>query len=131
MHFTDILGNEYNNNDHVRPSEWHFIEREAVLGPNSIVGIITHMQSSAVEIETADGPLWYRWYNIVKYYELGDYVEVVEGELQGWHGFVQCVDNASFTDIMKGHSNKGQSICVGLFEDCLDAYSVSGHGGTL
>ncbi len=129
MHFTDVLGNKYNNDDLVMPPEWHFAEGEAVLGPNSIMGIVTHMQSTAVEIETADGPLWYRWYEIVKYYELGNYVEVVEGEMRGRHGFVQGVDNANFIDIMEGHSSKGQRV-RGLFEDYLHAYTVSGHAGT-
>lgn len=83
MHFVYVRGNKHNNDDLVIPQDWHFVEGEAILAPNSTMGIVTHMQSAAVEINTADGPLWYRWYDIIKHYQLGDYVEVVEGELQG------------------------------------------------
>ncbi|KAK0229522.1 hypothetical protein EDD85DRAFT_794007 [Armillaria nabsnona] len=87
MCFTDVPGNGYNNDNLVILPEWHFAKGEAVLGPNSIMGIVTHMQSTVVEIKMADGPVWYQWYEIVKYYELGDYVEVVGGEIKGQRYF--------------------------------------------
>ncbi len=111
MHFTGVLGNGYTNADLVKPPEWHFTEGEAILGPGSIIGIVTHMQSTAVEIEMVHGPVWCRWYDIVKSYELGNYVEVVEGEMRGRHGSVQGVDDENFVDIMEGHSSKGQRVC--------------------
>ncbi|KAK0437468.1 hypothetical protein EV421DRAFT_1738939 [Armillaria borealis] len=95
-------GQDYNDD-----LEWHFSEGEPVLVPNSTMGIVTCMQSTAVEINTADGPLWYRWYDIIKYYQLGDYVEVVGGEMQGRHGFVQGVDDENFINIMEGHYSQG------------------------
>ncbi|KAK0197658.1 hypothetical protein F5146DRAFT_1130531 [Armillaria mellea] len=104
----NVLGNGYTNADLVKPPEWHFTEGETVLGPSSIMGVVTRMQSTAVEIEIADGPVWCRWYDIVKYYELGNYVEVVGGEMRGRHGFVQGVNDENFIDIMEGHSSKGQ-----------------------
>ncbi len=76
------------------------------------------MQSAAVEINTADGPLWYRWYDIVKHYQLGDYVEVVRGELRGRHGFVQSVDDENFIDIMEGHYSQGVRV-RGLYKYCF------------
>ncbi len=39
MRFLDVRGNERNNNDLVIPQEWHFVEGEAVLAPNSTMGI--------------------------------------------------------------------------------------------
>ncbi|SJL15312.1 uncharacterized protein ARMOST_18805 [Armillaria ostoyae] len=103
----DFLDNKYADNDNVISREWHFSEGERVMTPNSLTGIVTRIHPRAVEVCTVDGTLWYSWQDIVKSFGLGDYVEVVGGDLRGRHGFVLDVSNDIYIDVMEGHYSQG------------------------
>ncbi|SJL10755.1 uncharacterized protein ARMOST_14149 [Armillaria ostoyae] len=75
--------------------------------PNSLTGIVTRIHPRAVEVCTVDGTLWYSWQDIVKSFGLGDYVEVVGGDLRGRHGFVLDVSDDIYIDVMEGHYSQG------------------------
>ncbi|KAK0457940.1 uncharacterized protein EV420DRAFT_1764465 [Desarmillaria tabescens] len=104
--YLDFLDDKYIDDDYLMPQDWHFTEGERILAPNSQTGTVTCMQRAAVEISTVDGAFWYRWHDVIKIFQLGDYVEVVGGEFCGRHGFVQDVGDAIFIDVMEGQYSK-------------------------
>lgn len=81
------------------------------MAPNSLTGIVMRIQLKAIKISTADGALWYSWHDIVKIFQLGDYVEVVRWDFLGQHGFVQDVSDDIFIEVMEGHSSQGCRVC--------------------
>jgi hypothetical protein len=84
------------------PGEWHFFPGELVRAFSDTaygiyglgLGHIRNVESEYIEVQLKSGALLsLKWYDVVKFFEVGELVEVVGGVHKGRMGFVVGVDS--------------------------------------
>jgi hypothetical protein len=101
-------------NNFPNPAEWNLFPGELVHalsddGKRIGLGHICKVDSRYAEVELKSGELLnLDWYNIGKYIQVGDFVEVVAGAHSGRKGFVDHVDDRDISII----ETLGEEVCI-------------------